>query len=343
MTKKQALCCASPVIAFLGLVLAAGILAGCPASPKTTGSAPVATTEGIPRQGDAKATPSPLAGTRWLLVEFQSMDDAVGAIRPDDPSAYSLTLKSDGTAILKLDCNSATGTWSAEPAGDGQSGTFTFGPLAATMAICPPPSMGERIARDAEYVRGFLLRDGRLYLSLMADAGVYAWQPQSPAAFESQPDPELEAAVLAASPDYTAEIVQIDGREGRYAYGRVDLNGDGTEEVLVILMGSFFCGTGGCNLLLLSKGDDGFTVINNFPTSRLPIIVSAQKTAGWADLVRPESGGGAEPSYVRHVFDGSRYVEAERLPGDVTPAGTWLLTGDYSYESGFPLQPRGKK
>jgi hypothetical protein len=37
--------------------------------------------------------------------------------------------------------------------------------------------MGERIARDAEYVRGFVLSDGRLYLSLMADAGIYAWEP----------------------------------------------------------------------------------------------------------------------------------------------------------------------
>jgi hypothetical protein len=158
--------------------------------------------------------------------------------------------------------------------------------------------MGEQIARDAPYVRGFLLRDNRLYLSLLADAGIYAWQRESPVAFETQRDPALEAALLRASPDYTRNAVETGGMEARYAYGRVDLNGDGTEEVLAILMGSVFCGTGGCNLLLLKKEEDEYTVVNTFPISRLPIIVSDHKTAGWADLLRPEHGGGAERSYV---------------------------------------------
>jgi hypothetical protein len=158
-------------------------------------------------------------------------------------------------------------------------------------------------------------------------------------AFETQPDAALERALLAASPDHTTEFVHVDGSEARYAYGRVDLNDGGTKETLAILMGSFFCGTGGCNLLLLGPAADGYTLINNFPISRLPIIVSPEKTAGWHDLVRPESGGGAEPSYVRHAFDGTRYVEAERLPGDVTPKGAWLLTGEHSYATGFPLKP----
>jgi hypothetical protein len=200
--------------------------------------------------------------------------------------------------------------------------------------------MGEQIARDAPYVRGFLLRDNRLYLSLLADAGIYAWQRESPVAFETQRDPALEAALLRASPDYTRNAVETGGMEARYAYGRVDLNGDGTEEVLAILMGSVFCGTGGCNLLLLKKEEDEYTVVNTFPISRLPIIVSDHKTAGWADLLRPEHGGGAERSYVKHVFDGSRYLEAERLPADVTPEGTWLLTGEYAYETGIRLTPQ---
>jgi len=35
----------------------------------------------------------------------------------------------------------------------------------------------QRIARDLGYVRSYLLKDGKLYLSLMADGGVYEWQP----------------------------------------------------------------------------------------------------------------------------------------------------------------------
>ena len=121
-------------------------------------------------------TSDPLAGTSWRLVEFQSMDDAIGAIRPADPSVFTMQLKNDGTVSMQLDCNRATGSWSAEPAPNGDNGQFEFGQLASTRALCPPPNLDERIVRDAQFVRGYMLRDGRLYLSLMADAGIYSWE-----------------------------------------------------------------------------------------------------------------------------------------------------------------------
>jgi heat shock protein HslJ len=85
-----------------------------------------------------------------------------------------MTLEPGGRLTMQLDCNRATGTWTSQ---GGDSGAFSFGPLATTRALCPPPSMDSRIAGDAQYVRSYLLRDGRLYLSLMADAGIYAWEP----------------------------------------------------------------------------------------------------------------------------------------------------------------------
>jgi heat shock protein HslJ len=128
-----------------------------------------------------------LAGTTWRLVEFQSMDDAIGTQRPEDPSAYTMRLNGDGTATMRLDCNRATGTWSSAPGDDPASGRFTFGPLAVTRALCPPPSMGERIAADAQYVRSYLLREGKLYLSLMADAGIYVWEADAAASMQEVP------------------------------------------------------------------------------------------------------------------------------------------------------------
>ena len=203
--------------------------------------------------------------------------------------------------------------------------------------------MDERIARDAEWVRGYLLRDGQLHLSLMADAGIYSWEPlpgdTASAMFASQPDPALEDALRAVEPDYTREAVDISGNEGRYVYGRVDLNADGRSEIVVLLMGSIFCGTGGCNLHLFSDTGEGYSLISTFPRSRLPVIVSPRKTAGWRDLVRLESGGGVAPSYVRHAFDGEKYVEQERLPAEPVPEGALVLDGEYSYASGFPLAP----
>jgi heat shock protein HslJ len=119
----------------------------------------------------------PLADSHWKLVNFQSMSDEIGVIEPNDPSRFTMRLNRDGTVTMRLDCNLANGTWRAESGGDGVSGSFEFGPLASTRALCPPPHLDERIVRDAQYVRGFLLRDGRIYLSLMADAGIYAWEP----------------------------------------------------------------------------------------------------------------------------------------------------------------------
>jgi hypothetical protein len=133
------------------------------------------------------------------------MDDAIGEIRPEDPSAYTMMLDADGSVRMQLNCNRAMGTWSAAPASDTISGTFRFGRLATTKALCPPPSMDERVARDAQWVRGYLLRDSMLHFSLMADAGIYSWEPVSAeivsGEFATEPDPEIEEALRAAVPD----------------------------------------------------------------------------------------------------------------------------------------------
>jgi heat shock protein HslJ len=122
---------------------------------------------------------SPLAGTNWRLVHFQSMDDAIGTIRPEDPSLFTMNLSADCRVTMQLDCNRAIGTWAAKASGDSSSGQFSFGPLAATRALCPPPNLDELIVRQAEYIRGYLLREGKLYLSLMADGGIFAWEPEN--------------------------------------------------------------------------------------------------------------------------------------------------------------------
>lgn len=145
---------------------------GCTARDQATGSGDVAS-----RGGPDAALPSALAGTRWRLVEFQSMDDRQGTKRPHDASLYTMQLGADGSVQMQLNCNRAQGKWSAEAAADRTSGRFRFGPLAATRALCPPPSMDEILIAQAPYVRGYLLKDGRLYLSLMADGGISAWEP----------------------------------------------------------------------------------------------------------------------------------------------------------------------
>lgn len=136
--------------------------------------------------------PGLLTNTTWRLVEFQSMDDATGTLRPNDPALYTMILNADGTVFMRLYCNRATGTWTGSPGSDQNSGIFTFGPLAMTRALCTPPSMDEQIARQSSFIRSYLLKDRRLFLSLMADGGIYEWEPVGS---------QASTAVIYASPE----------------------------------------------------------------------------------------------------------------------------------------------
>lgn len=157
-----------------GLLLGLSLLSAC-----ASGSRVTQLPDRIPVGTGSPAIPgkNALAGTDWRLVEFQSMDDSQGATRPANRDSYTMRLGRDGTAAFQLDCNRATGSWSATESADGSSGTILFGAAAVTSALCPPPSMGEALARDLPRMRGFLLKEGRLFISLMADGGVYVWEP----------------------------------------------------------------------------------------------------------------------------------------------------------------------
>ena len=164
------------------VLLSGAVALGCGA-PAEMAASPEATRPAAPAAGGTGAPPStaasgPLSGTSWRLIEIQSMDDAVGSTHVADPSRYTMRLNGDGSVALRLNCNSATGSWLAEAAGsDPSSGRFEFGPLAATMALCPPPSLDDQVTKQAPYFRSYLLNEGRLYLSLMADGGIFVWEP----------------------------------------------------------------------------------------------------------------------------------------------------------------------
>jgi para-nitrobenzyl esterase len=68
--------------------------------------------------------------------------------------------------------SSGRGTWKATG-----SSQLEFGPLALTRAKCPEGSFHDQIARQWMYVRSFVLKDGHLFLSLMADGGIYEFAP----------------------------------------------------------------------------------------------------------------------------------------------------------------------
>ena len=112
-----------------------------------------------------------LAGTAWQLVKFQGSDGTV--LTPDDKTKYTLAFAADGVMSARIDCNRARAGWKSS--GPNQ---LEFGPIAATRAQCPPGSLDDQIMRQLPNVRSYLMKDGQLFLSLMADGGVYRFEPE---------------------------------------------------------------------------------------------------------------------------------------------------------------------
>ena len=123
-------------------------------------------------------TPTSLAGTRWRLVHVQSMSDAQGVTRPDDPAKYTVVFDSESDfVVMRLDCNQTRGPYSSKRNADRKGGSLTIGPLVGFGSVCPPSTLGARIVRDMPYVRSYMFSRGRLSMSLMADGGIYVWSP----------------------------------------------------------------------------------------------------------------------------------------------------------------------
>ena len=117
--------------------------------------------------------PFPAALARNLVAAGLCAAALVSA-RPamaDDPLA-KLAFGADGVVRARIDCNRAQGGWKS--AGPNQ---LEFGPMAITRAQCPPGSLHDQIVKQLPYVRSYVMKQGHLFLSLMADGGIYEFEP----------------------------------------------------------------------------------------------------------------------------------------------------------------------
>ena len=115
--------------------------------------------------------PSPrLEGTSWQLVKFQGSDDTT--LTPDDGAKYTIEFGAGGRLTARVDCNRGYGAWKSSGANQ-----LEFGPLALTRAKCPPESLHDQIVKQWGYIRSYVVKDGHLFLALMADGGIYEFEP----------------------------------------------------------------------------------------------------------------------------------------------------------------------
>jgi len=114
--------------------------------------------------------PETLQGTSWQLVRFQGGDDRV--LVPDERAKYTVAFGEDGVFNVRFDCNRGRGAWRSA-----QKNQLEFGPMALTRAQCPPGSLHDQLVKHWPYIRSYTLKDGRLFLALMADGGIYELEP----------------------------------------------------------------------------------------------------------------------------------------------------------------------
>jgi heat shock protein HslJ len=114
-----------------------------------------------------------LSNTSWQLLGIENADGTL--VHPDDSAKYTLEFDADGSLIARLNCNRGHGTWkSASP------GQIEFGVIAMTLAMCLPPSLDSRMAKDLAAVHSYAVENGHLHLNL-STGGFYEFEPLSAA------------------------------------------------------------------------------------------------------------------------------------------------------------------
>jgi hypothetical protein len=101
----------------------------------------------------------------------------------------------------------------------------------------------------------------------------------------------------------------------RYDSAFVDLNSDGAREVIVLLSGNGWCGSGGCTMLVLTPEASTYRIVTKITVTRSPIRVLKSTSNGWRDISVQVRGGGILPGHEAELrFDGTSYPTNPSAP-----------------------------
>ena len=191
----------------------------------------------------AKPHKSDLTGTSWRLVEFKGSDDTV--LKPKDRNKYTVVFGDGGRLSAVVDCNQGHGTWDSDGPGH-----VTFGPLGLTRMMCPDEGakLDGNLETQWENVTSYVLKGGRLFLSLKTDAGTYEFEQVKGAAAGGV---GAAASSAAAAEPVTRREVSLTGTDWRLVkFGGVAVKaGDSARPAHLVLDAKTerVSGSGGCN------------------------------------------------------------------------------------------------
>lgn len=79
-----------------------------------------------------------------------------------------------------------------------------------------------------------------------------------------------------------ADLRAISGDQRKFQLAQIDLNNDGKNEIFVNFTSTYFCGSGGCTLLLLN---DQLEPVTEFTVTRTPLYVEKTVKNGWRTIL----------------------------------------------------------
>ena len=132
------------------------------------------------------------------------------------------------------------------------------------------------------------------------------------------------------------------GDNTRYFAALVNLSTDTTtQQAIVYLTGDGWCGSGGCNTLVLARSENSWRVVAKITITRPPIRVLDETSYGWRSIGVRVQGGGIQPGYEAELrFDGKTYPSNPSMPParplQQKAAGETVISAS---ETGVPLYP----
>lgn len=127
--------------------------------------------------------------------------------------------------------------------------------------------------------------------------------------------PPAQEADLSTAVAHYAEQASPD-----YAHAFVDLDKDGVDDAVVWLQGMDWCGSGGCTMLVLRGGDDGYAVVSRSTVTREPIRVSDAMSHGWHDLIVHSDGVEKLMQFDGKAYPSNPSMQPTAEPGQVDSA-----------------------
>lgn len=109
-----------------------------------------------------------LRGNAWQWAAYSGPTESFTV---NEPGNYTLTFNTDGSLVVKADCNQAAGSYQ----GEGGSLTIELGPV--TAAACGDDSRGEQLLKLLGSAALYRFDDANLIIELMADGGTLSFVP----------------------------------------------------------------------------------------------------------------------------------------------------------------------